>query len=109
MMRSFAAIIIVVGFFIGFGSGLVENRPDFASVPEERYYGFPFVWREVNTVTGEKRSYPLDLFYDILLGMAMVSIIVGTMLATQRWLMKKSRQIPKKRTGAVLVISAWAS
>jgi hypothetical protein len=89
-LRSVVGIVIVVGFFIGFGSGLVENDLNFGNTPQNKYYGFPFAWRAVNKVTGQKYSYPLELLYDVLFGIAMVSIIAATFWATQRQMMKKN-------------------
>jgi hypothetical protein len=90
--KRLVGVIIVVGFFIGFGSGLVENSPNFASVPENRYYGFPFVWRAVNVRTGEKYTYAIWLFIDCLFGAMMASITAVTALSMQKWMMKKDRQ-----------------
>jgi hypothetical protein len=93
--KRLVAIIIVVGFFVGFGSGLVENTPDFASIPQNTYYGFPLVWRAVNTTTGEKYTYAFELFADCLFGIVLASIIVATTLATEKWLAKKNKRIRK--------------
>jgi hypothetical protein len=96
-----AGIVIVVGFFIGFGSGLVENTPGFTGNPQDKYYGFPFVWRAVNTVTGQRYGYPLELLFDVFFGIGMVSIIIVAFSATQRWMTKKI----KHRRGKVDVAS----
>jgi len=89
LSKHLMAIIIVGGFFIGFGSGLAET-PGSGGIPENKYYGFPLGWRAVNTMTGDKYGYPLELFVDCLFGMLLVSIIAGTTIATERRLMKKS-------------------
>jgi hypothetical protein len=90
-LKSLAGIVIFVGFFIGFGSGLVENSPGFAGNPQNKYYGFPFAWRSVNVVTGQKYSYPFELLYDVLFGIGMVSIVIAAFSATQRRMMKKNK------------------
>ena len=86
------AVIIVVGFFIGFGSGLIENTSGPANVPGDKYYGFPLAWRAVNTVTGSRYEYPVELFVDCLFGVLFVSIIAGAAIITENRLMKKSRK-----------------
>lgn len=93
--KRLVAIIIVLGFSVGFGSGLVENTPDFASNPQNRYYGFPLVWRAVNTTTGEKYTYAFELFADCLFGIVLASIIAATTLATEKWLAKRNKQTVK--------------
>jgi hypothetical protein len=92
--RSLVAIVVVVGFFVGFGSGLVEVEPDFADIPENKYYGFPLAWRVVNTATGEKFTYPLELFVDCLFGILMVGIVAVATAVTEKW-MKKNAQTSK--------------
>jgi hypothetical protein len=82
------ALILFFGFFVGFGSGLIEN-PDASNYPQEIvYYGFPLGWRSVNN--GEKFAYPLELFVDILFGIAIVSLVATSYLLTQRWVSKKA-------------------
>lgn len=90
--RTLVAVITVVGFFIGFGSGLIENASGPASVPGNKYYGFPLAWRAVNTFTGDRYEYPVELFVDCLFGVLLVSIIAGTEIVTENRLMKKSRK-----------------
>ena len=86
------AIVVVVGFFVGFGSGLVENEPGFVHIPENKYYGFPLAWRMVNTVTEDKVAYPLELFLDVLFGIGMIAIVVAVTVLTDRWVSNKSKQ-----------------
>jgi hypothetical protein len=90
--RRLVVVIIVVGFFIGFGSGLIENASGPASVPGNKYYGFPLAWRAVNTSTGGRYEYPVELFEDCLFGVLLVSIIAGVTIITENSLMKKSRK-----------------
>jgi hypothetical protein len=90
--KRLTGVIIVVGFFIGFGSGLIENSPYYAGIPENRYYGFPFVWRAVDAKTGEKYAYAVWLIIDCLFGTILASIIAAATLSTQKWMMKKNRQ-----------------
>ena len=91
--KTLVGIIIVLGFFVGFGSGLVENAPIFASNPQDKYYGFPIVWRAVNTKTGEKNAYAPELFADCLFGVAVVSTVAAMALATEKRLMKKNKRV----------------
>lgn len=91
------AIVVFVGFFVGFGSGLVENDPGFVHVPENRYYGFPLVWRMVNTATGDKFASPVELFIDIVFGTGIVSLVVVSMSLTMSWLKKKQPQEVKPK------------
>ena len=86
------AIVVVVGFFVGFGSGLVENEPGFVHIPENKYYGFPLAWRMVNTATEDKVAYPLELFLDVLFGIGMIAIVVAVTVLTDRWVSNKNKQ-----------------
>ncbi len=89
------ALVLFFGFFVGFGSGLIEN-PDASNYPQKIvYYGFPLGWRSVNDVSGEKNAYPLELFVDILFEMAVVSLVAASYLLTQRWVSKKNPQLEK--------------
>jgi hypothetical protein len=87
--RRLIALILFFGFFVGFGSGLVEN-PDASNYPVTYAYGFPLAWRSVNTASGDKNAYPLELFIDVLFGMAIVSVIAVSYALTQRWVSKKT-------------------
>lgn len=82
------ALVLFFGFFVGFGSGLIEN-PDASSYPQIVYYGFPLGWRSVNN-SGEKNSYPIELFVDILFGIVIVSLVAVSYILTQRWASKKA-------------------
>jgi len=86
-MRSLIAIVVVVGFFVGFGSGLVEI--------ESGYFGFPLAWRVVDLVTGEKSVLWLELFVDCLFGMLMVGMVAVAAALTEKYMVKKEK--PKKR------------
>jgi hypothetical protein len=86
------AIVVVVGFFVGFGSGLVEVEPDFAHIPENKYYGFPLAWRVVDTATGERFAFGFELFVDCLFGMLMVGMVAVAAVVTEKWMKKKNTQ-----------------
>jgi hypothetical protein len=86
------AIVVVVGLFVGFGSGLVENNPDSVGIPGRKYYGFPFAWRMVDTESGQKYSYPFELLGDCVFGVVSVSIVAGTAMLTMKMMGKKEAQ-----------------
>lgn len=92
---SWVAIVVVIGFFVGFGSGLVEVKPGYAHIPENRYYGFPLAWRAVDTATGEKSAYGLELLVDCLFGMLMTGMVAVAAAVTEKWVGKKSKQTRK--------------
>ncbi|MEM4704818.1 MAG: hypothetical protein QXJ02_07115, partial [Candidatus Bathyarchaeia archaeon] len=56
--------LLVLSVSAGFGaallSGLVENRPQEVTIPENRYYGYPLIWRLFDPFTGE--NYYIDQF-----------------------------------------------
>ena len=95
-LTSWVGIVIVMGFFIGFGSGLVENNLGFANGPQNTYYGFPLAWRAVNIKTGQKYGYPFELLFDVLFGMVMVSIVAVAFWATERHIMKNDKPVKRK-------------
>jgi hypothetical protein len=82
-------VVVVIGFFVGFGSGLVENNPDSAGTA--KYYGFPFAWRAVDE-GGQKYAYPSELLADCVFGIVSVSIVAGTAMLTMKWMGKKKAQ-----------------
>jgi hypothetical protein len=90
------AVVILIGFFVGFGSGLIENDPGFLHIPEQRYYGFPLVWRMVDTASGEKFTYPVELLADIVFGIVMVATVVLAMSLTVKYLNRKEAQKQEK-------------
>ncbi len=72
-------LAIIVGVCIGMLTGFVENRPTEVTIPENKYYGFPFIWRQVDMFIGE--SYLLkELLLDMLFWIA-VSIIAVILVA----------------------------
>ena len=81
-------MIVLAGVLASLGSGLFENKPDFVSIPENKYFGFPLVWRMLNTATGETRLYSFELTIDGLFWFALVSIVVLVAMVTQK-LVKK--------------------
>ena len=90
------AIVLLVGFFIGFGSGLIENLPDSMSIPGNKYYGFPLVWRMVEMESGNYVTYVDKLFLDIAFGWAIIAVVaVAAMITMKR--MNKNKQIITKR------------
>ena len=93
--RRLVAIIVVIGLAIGFVSGLVENSPDSAGIPGNKYYGFPLVWRMVSMETGQKDAYAPELLLDCLFGTAIASVIVATALVTEKWVTKKTTHVVK--------------
>ena len=93
--RSLVVIVLVLGFFVGFGSGLVEVESGFPHVPENKYYGFPLAWRMVDTTTGERSEFWLELFVDCLFGMLMVGMVAVAAAVTEKWMGKKGKQTRK--------------
>jgi hypothetical protein len=77
-------LIALVGVLASLSSGLVENKPDFISIPENEYFGFPLVWRMLNTATGETRLYSFELTIDCLFWFALVSIVAVVAMVTQK-------------------------
>jgi len=75
-------LAIIAGVCIGLLTGFVENRPADVTIPENKYYGFPFIWRRVDMFTGE--SY---LLKELLLGtlfwiaISLIAVILVAKLA----------------------------
>jgi len=76
---------VIVGICVALASGLVENVPDFATILENRYYGFPLVWRSMDPFAGE-RYYYFELFVDLVFWV-MVTLAVVLLI---RRLVKRS-------------------
>lgn len=80
-------LAVIIGVCIGLFAGVVENRPTEATIPENKYYGFPFIWRRVDMFMGE--SYLLnELLLDILFWIA-VSLIAVILIAKLAMYYKK--------------------
>ena len=86
-------MIVLAGVLASLGSGLFENKPDFVSIPENKYFGFPLVWRMLNTATGETRLYSFGLTIDSLFWFALVSIVAVVALVTQKSVKKRSARV----------------
>jgi hypothetical protein len=77
-------LIFLVSLFAGLASGFFESKPDFVSIPENKYFGFPLIWRMLNTATGETRLYSFELAIDCLFWFALVSIAAVVAMATEK-------------------------
>ena len=77
-------MIFLVSLFAGLASGFFESKPDFVSIPENRYFGFPLIWRMLNTATGETGLYFFELAIDCLFWFALVSIAAVVAIAIQK-------------------------
>lgn len=89
MITRIAALAALLGICLGFVSGFVENRLGSASIPENRYYGFPLVWRLSNLNAGETYYY-FELFIDCLFWILIVSIIAFGAAAMMKLMSRKS-------------------
>lgn len=67
--------VVIVGICVALGSGLVENVPDFVTIPENRYYGFPLVWRSADPFAGDKYFY-FELFVDLVFWVMVILAVV---------------------------------
>lgn len=77
-------MIFLVSLFAGLASGFFESKPDFVSIPENKYFGFPLIWRMLNTATGETGLYFFELAIDCLFWFALVSIAAVVAIAIQK-------------------------
>lgn len=81
------AMALIGGVCIGLVSGLVENKPGSAGIPENKYYGYPLIWRLSDPFTGEKYSY-FELLVDCIFWVAVALVLA--LLAT---LLKRNRKV----------------
>jgi hypothetical protein len=77
-------LIFLVSLFAGLASGFFESKPDFVSIPENKYFGFPLIWRMLNTATGETGLYFFELAIDCLFWFALVSIVAVVAMVTRK-------------------------
>jgi len=68
-------LVVVIGVCIGLFTGIVENRPSEIGIPEDKYHGFPLVWRITHTGLPDEYRF-LELFVDCLFWFVIVLIIV---------------------------------
>jgi len=65
---------VVVGVCVGLVSGFVENRPGGVTIPENKYYGYPLIWRLIDAFAGEKYYY-FELLVDCIFWIAIILIV----------------------------------
>jgi hypothetical protein len=70
---------VVTGVCIASLTGFVENKPSGVIIPENKYYGFPMIWRISDVFAGEKFLY-LEFFVNCTFWVAIVAILI--LLAT---------------------------
>lgn len=85
-------LIALIGALASLGSGLFENKPDFISIPENEYSGFPLIWRMLNTATGSTYLYPLGFAIDYLFWFAIVSIVIVVAIIVQKQMRKETAE-----------------
>jgi hypothetical protein len=67
-------LAVVLGVGVGLATGLLENQTG-ASIPENKYYGFPLFWRINNMNTGDTYM-SFELFVDVAFWI-IVFLVVG--------------------------------
>jgi hypothetical protein len=87
-------LIALIGALVNLSSGFFENKPDFISVPENEYFGFPLIWRMLNTATGNTYLYSLKFAIDYLFWFVIVSIVIVVAILVQ----KQMRRLTVERT-----------
>ncbi|MEM3577863.1 MAG: hypothetical protein QXX51_05335 [Candidatus Bathyarchaeia archaeon] len=68
-------LAVTIGVCITSFTGFVENTPSGVIIPENKYYGFPMIWRISDAFVGEKILY-YEFLLDFLFWTAITAIIV---------------------------------
>ncbi|MEM2104923.1 MAG: hypothetical protein QXV21_00400 [Candidatus Bathyarchaeia archaeon] len=71
----FLVLALTIGFCITALTGFVEYTPSGVTIPENKYYGFPIIWRASDAFVGEKISY-YEFFIDFVFWTVIAAIIV---------------------------------
>lgn len=66
-------LTLVIGVCIAALTGFAENTPSNVTIPENKYYGFPMIWRIHDAFAGEKIMY-YAFFLDFLFWTAITAI-----------------------------------
>ncbi len=80
-------LVLVVGFFVGLATGLVENNTETLGLYENKYYGFPLAWRSI--YNGELTVYYDALLADIVFGVVIAAIMFAVAMKTIKLMEKK--------------------
>lgn len=87
-------LVLVIGFFVGLATGLVENNAETLGLYENKYYGFPLAWRLVYN-SELKTVYYDALLVDIVFGVVIAAIMFAVAMKTIKLMEKK---VPPKTT-----------
>jgi hypothetical protein len=68
-------LAVVIGVCVAALTGFVENTPGSITIPENKYYGFPIIWRISDAFTGEKYLY-FEFFVDSFFWTAIIAILI---------------------------------
>ena len=68
-------LTIIIGACITALTGFIENTPSGVVIPENKYYGFPMIWRISDVFAGEKFFY-LEFFVDFVFWTVIVAIVI---------------------------------
>jgi len=68
-------LTIIISACITALTGFTENTPSGVVIPENKYYGFPMIWRVSDAFAGEKFFY-LEFFVDLAFWTAIVAIVI---------------------------------
>lgn len=75
-------LVVVAGVCIGLGTGIIEQSR--ISILENKYYGFPLVWRISSMNTGETYMY-LELVADLAFWTSVVAVIMIVVSMMLQW------------------------
>jgi len=73
---------VVVGVCVGLGTGIIEQFR--ISISENKYFGFPLVWRISNLNTGETYLY-LELVADLAFWACLIAVIMVVASMMLQW------------------------
>lgn len=90
-------LVVFIGFFVGLATGLVENGTGQVDTTQNRYYGFPLIWRIVNANTGAKSVGYSGFFVDWGFGAVIAAFMIFIAQQTEKRIMKRSPPPTKKR------------
>jgi hypothetical protein len=99
---------MLIGFFVGLVTGLVENNVSQPSADNSKYYGFPLIWRIIDT-TGVRSVYFPGFFVDWAFGIVLTLFMLLIAKKTEETIMRRNPPSKKKSVHRLVDFQAiWA-
>jgi hypothetical protein len=90
-------LVVVSGVLVALVSGFVWSMPGDSWIPENKFYGFPLVWRTIDQFKEESYHY-FEFGVDCIFWISMVWIMTVSAKISRGWAEKKRPQAADTQT-----------